>query len=84
MFEHLNPQPEDKIMALMKMYREDARDGKIDLGVGVYKTAAGVTLAEPAVGIRGTHRVVQRGSPDEVAVDQSQPDRGHRVLAIRG
>ncbi len=49
MFEHLNPQPEDKIMALMKMYREDQRDGKIDLGVGVYKTAAGVTPVMRAI-----------------------------------
>lgn len=43
MLEHLNPQSEDKIMALMKLYREDTREGTIDLGVGVYKTAAGVT-----------------------------------------
>ncbi len=43
MFEHLKEQPADKILMLMQMYREDPRDRKIDLGVGVYKNAEGVT-----------------------------------------
>ena len=43
MFENLTPQPADKILALMQMYREDPRDTKIDLGVGVYKNAQGHT-----------------------------------------
>ncbi|WP_281995557.1 aromatic amino acid transaminase [Ruegeria faecimaris] len=49
MFEHLKPQPADKILALMQMYREDPRDQKIDLGVGVYKNAEGVTPVMRAV-----------------------------------
>ncbi len=49
MFNTLNPQPVDKIMALMQMYREDGREGKIDLGVGVYKNALGVTPVMRAV-----------------------------------
>ncbi len=49
MFEKLKPQPADKIMALMKMYREDARQDKIDLGVGVYKNAQGQTPVMRAV-----------------------------------
>ena len=43
MFEKLTEQPADKILMLMQMYREDPRDSKIDLGVGVYKNAEGVT-----------------------------------------
>ena len=43
MFETLTPQPADKILALMAQYREDPRDDKIDLGVGVYKDATGLT-----------------------------------------
>ena len=43
MFEALKPQAADKILMLMQMYREDPRADKIDLGVGVYKTAQGVT-----------------------------------------
>ena len=43
MFETLPEQPADKILQLMQMFREDTRDGKIDLGVGVYKNAQGVT-----------------------------------------
>ncbi|KIC40334.1 aromatic amino acid aminotransferase [Ruegeria sp. ANG-R] len=49
MFENLKPQPADKILALMQMYRDDPRDQKIDLGVGVYKNAAGVTPVMRAV-----------------------------------
>ncbi|MGV6803565.1 MAG: amino acid aminotransferase [Ruegeria sp.] len=49
MFEHLKPQPADKILALMQMYRDDPRDQKIDLGVGVYKNAEGVTPVMRAV-----------------------------------
>ncbi|CUK02689.1 Aromatic-amino-acid aminotransferase [Ruegeria denitrificans] len=49
MFENLKPQPADKILALVQMYREDPRDQKIDLGVGVYKNADGVTPVMRAV-----------------------------------
>jgi aromatic-amino-acid transaminase len=43
MFEKLKEKPADKIIALAQAYREDPRETKIDLGVGVYKTPEGVT-----------------------------------------
>ncbi|MDA7428309.1 aspartate/tyrosine/aromatic aminotransferase [Primorskyibacter aestuariivivens] len=43
MFSNLKEQPADKILQLMKMYRDDPRPEKIDLGVGVYKNAEGKT-----------------------------------------
>ena len=43
MFEHLKEKPADKILALAQAYREDPRETKIDLGVGVYRTPEGVT-----------------------------------------
>ena len=49
MFENLKAQPADKILALMQAFREDPRDDKIDLGVGVYKTALGVTPVMRAI-----------------------------------
>ncbi|WP_422032269.1 aromatic amino acid transaminase [Roseovarius sp.] len=49
MFEALKEQPADKILMLMQMYREDPREQKIDLGVGVYKNAEGVTPIMRAV-----------------------------------
>lgn len=49
MFSNLKEQPADKILALMKMYREDPRPQKIDLGVGVYKNAEGKTPIMRAV-----------------------------------
>ncbi|WP_371055629.1 aromatic amino acid transaminase [Rhodosalinus sp. K401] len=49
MFEELKALPADKILALMKAFREDPRDDKIDLGVGVYRNAEGVTPVMRAV-----------------------------------
>ena len=49
MFSHLTAQPKDKILALMAAYREDPRDTKVDLGVGVYKDASGNTPMMRAV-----------------------------------
>ncbi len=49
MLGNLKPQPQDKILMLMQMFREDPREQKIDLGVGVYKNADGVTPIMRAV-----------------------------------
>jgi aromatic-amino-acid transaminase len=49
MLETLNPQPQDKILQLIALFRDDPRDGKIDLGVGVYKDATGLTPVMRAV-----------------------------------
>ncbi|MCX7566599.1 aspartate/tyrosine/aromatic aminotransferase [Sulfitobacter sp. F26169L] len=49
MFEKLMAQPADKILALMQSYREDPRNTKVDLGVGVYKDATGLTPIMRAV-----------------------------------
>ncbi|MDA8584777.1 aspartate/tyrosine/aromatic aminotransferase [Rhodobacteraceae bacterium] len=49
MLTDLTPQPADKILELMQMFREDTRSQKIDLGVGVYKNAQGVTPVMRAV-----------------------------------
>jgi len=49
MFETLQAQPADKILMLMKMYAEDPRAEKIDLGVGVYKNSDGLTPIMQAV-----------------------------------
>ncbi|MDC9823546.1 aspartate/tyrosine/aromatic aminotransferase [Devosia sp. ZB163] len=43
MFETLKKATLDKIFVLMAEYANDPRDGKIDLGVGVYKDPKGVT-----------------------------------------
>ncbi len=43
MFASLPNQPQDKILGLMAAYAADPRDTKVDLGVGVYKDASGLT-----------------------------------------
>ncbi|MCB4379550.1 aspartate/tyrosine/aromatic aminotransferase [Synechococcus sp. MU1644] len=49
MFEHLTAQKPDGILMLMQMYREDPREAKVDLGVGVYKDATGNTPVMRAI-----------------------------------
>lgn len=49
MFESLKEQPADKILMLMQAFREDPREDKIDLGVGVYKDPTGNTPVMRAV-----------------------------------
>ena len=49
MFADFKAQPADKILELMQLFRDDPREGKIDLGVGVYRNAEGVTPVMRAV-----------------------------------
>ena len=49
MFDALRPQPQDQILQLIQMFRDDPRPDKIDLGVGVYKDATGLTPVMRAV-----------------------------------
>lgn len=49
MLNNLKPQAADKILALMGQFKADPREGKIDLGVGVYKDATGLTPVMRAV-----------------------------------
>ncbi|MEZ7812200.1 MAG: aspartate aminotransferase [Paracoccaceae bacterium] len=45
----LKPQAADKILALIQMFKSDPRADKIDLGVGVYKDATGLTPVMRAI-----------------------------------
>ena len=49
MFENLEARPADAILSLMAEFRNDTREQKIDLGVGVYRSAEGVTPVLAAV-----------------------------------
>ncbi len=49
MLGNLKDHPADKILELIKLYREDPRDQKVDLGVGVYKDADGKTPVMGAI-----------------------------------
>ena len=49
MFGNLQVQAPDKILALMGEFKADTRQGKIDLGVGVYKDPTGLTPVMRAV-----------------------------------
>jgi aspartate aminotransferase len=56
MLNALQPQAADKILQLMGQFRADPRADKIDLGVGVYKDATGLTPVMRAV-TKAEHRL---------------------------
>lgn len=49
MFETVTPPEPDKIIRLMGMFAADLREGKVDLGVGVYRSPEGTTPVMAAV-----------------------------------
>ncbi|MDE0114489.1 MAG: aspartate/tyrosine/aromatic aminotransferase [Albidovulum sp.] len=49
MLSNLQPQKADKIIQLIQMFKDDPREHKIDLGVGMYRNANGVTPVMKAV-----------------------------------
>lgn len=68
MLGNLKAQPADKILALMAKYKEDPRDAKIDLGVGVYKNAEGKTPVMRAVKEAERRLVEEQDSKSYVAL----------------
>jgi aromatic-amino-acid transaminase len=61
MFERLEPQPPDALLALIGQFRDDTRAEKIDLGVGVYRDEAGHTPVFKAV--KGAERQLAEDQP---------------------
>ena len=49
MFETLQAQKPDAILTLVQMFKDDPRENKVDLGVGVYKDASGNTPVMRAI-----------------------------------
>ncbi len=49
MLNNLPQQPADALLALIKLHNDDPRPGKIDLGVGVYRTGQGTTPVFSAI-----------------------------------
>jgi aromatic-amino-acid transaminase len=56
LFDRLEAQPADPLLAIIGMVQADSRSEKIDLGVGVYKDAAGTTPILRAV--KGAERIL--------------------------
>lgn len=49
MINDLAPKPADPLLKIIKMFREDPRTDKIDLGVGVYRNESGATPVMAAI-----------------------------------
>lgn len=49
MFQQLEAQPADALLALIQLFASDDRADKIDLGVGVFRTETGATPVFKAI-----------------------------------
>ena len=68
MFRNLTPPPPDAILQVMQTFREDPRGDKVDLGVGVYRDATGLTPVMRAVKSAEAHLVATQDSKGYVAM----------------
>lgn len=73
MLGNLKPQAPDKILALMGQFKADPRQGKIDLGVGVYKDASGHTPIMRAV-LAAEKRMLETETTKSYAGLSGEPD----------
>ncbi|UXU75436.1 MULTISPECIES: amino acid aminotransferase [unclassified Paracoccus (in: a-proteobacteria)] len=73
MLGNLKPQAPDKILALMGEFKADPRQGKIDLGVGVYKDANGHTPIMRAV-LAAEKRMLETETTKSYAGLAGEPD----------
>ncbi|MFY0635504.1 MAG: aspartate/tyrosine/aromatic aminotransferase [Vannielia sp.] len=79
MLEAIPPREEDKILRLMKLFAEDPRMGKIDLGVGVYHDAEGRTPIFGAV--KAAEQRLVEGQESKGYVGLAGDPAFHRAIA---
>ena len=46
-FASLEPRPDDPILGLVELYKNDPRDTKVNLGVGIYLDLSLIHISEP-------------------------------------
>lgn len=68
MFSRLTPPPPDAILHVMQLFRDDPRADKVDLGVGVYRDATGLTPVMRAVKAAEAHLVATQDTKGYVAM----------------
>lgn len=61
-FAPLEPRPDDPILGLVELYKNDPRETKVNLGVGVYLNNEGALPLMKAVGA-AERRLAERGTP---------------------
>lgn len=98
MLSQLEAQPADALLALIKLHRDDPREDKIDLGVGVYRTDDGATPVFGAIKAAERRLLEQQDSKAYLGPDgdlgfvaalmpyvfgASDPDRGGRIAGVQ-
>ena len=75
MFENHKAPEADKILRVMKLFADDPREGKIDLGVGVYRTPEGNTPESGASAPDGSESAAPEteGTEPETDPDDDPP-----------
>ncbi len=72
MLSQLTPAPLDPILSLTVAFREDTRDNKMDLGIGVYKNASGDTPIMKAVAKAQTQLLASQTTKSYVGLAGSE------------
>ncbi len=81
MFDALTRPPEDPLLALIGLYRADARAGKVDLGVGIYRDETGATPVLRAVKV-AEQRLVESQPTKAYVGPEGDPVFLERLLAL--
>ena len=81
MFANLEALPDDPILGITKLFAQDPRDHKIDLGVGVYKTIDGVTPVMQAV-VQAQQSIIKKEVTKSYTPPQGAPGFGEALLKL--
>lgn len=81
MFESLKPPPPDPILGLLAAFRNDARAGKIDLGIGVYQDEEGRTPVMRAVQAAEARLLASQSTKTYQGI-AGDPEFNERLLAL--
>ncbi|GJL95127.1 MAG: aminotransferase [Hyphococcus sp.] len=81
MFANLEALPADPILGITKIFAEDPRQNKIDLGVGVYKTIDGVTPVMKAVA-EAQNTIISKEATKSYTPPQGAPGFGEAMLKL--
>ncbi|MDO4643505.1 MAG: amino acid aminotransferase [Cardiobacteriaceae bacterium] len=84
MFEHIEKLPDDPILKISKLYQEDSRPEKIDVGVGVFQDSSGKTPIMRAVKLAEQRIWQEQTTKVYVGINGSEAFNKHMTALILG
>lgn len=84
LFEHIQAAPADPILGLGEAFKAETREGKINLGIGVYMNAEGVTPIMSAVKIAEARLLDEEIHKNYLTIDGVQAFNAHTKEVLFG